>query len=70
MVTVFLLERALYCFESTFHVSFNVAMGNCRMSYRRHENRSFYIALFKHMLLIGQRGCYRTALEFAKLILR
>jgi hypothetical protein len=63
-------ERALYCFESVFHPSFNVAQGNCRLDYRRPENRSFYIALFKHLTFVGQRGCNRTSLEFCKLILR
>lgn len=31
-------------------------------------SRSFYIALFKHLTFVGQRACYRTALEFCKLI--
>ena len=31
--------------------------------------RSLYIALFKHMIYVGSRACYRTALEFCKLLL-
>ncbi|XP_067133475.1 ribosome quality control complex subunit TCF25 isoform X2 [Centruroides vittatus] len=64
-----LTERALYCFECCFHPLFNVSQGNCRLDYRRAENRSFYIALFKHLSFVGQRGCNKTALEFCKVIL-
>lgn len=62
-------ERALYCIEHIFHPLFNVTQANCRLDYRRQENRAFYIALFKHLSFVGQRGCNRTALEFCKLIL-
>lgn len=34
-----LLERALYCFESSFHTLFNVTHGNCRLNYSIAENR-------------------------------
>lgn len=34
-----LLERALYIFERSFHTLFNVSRGNCRLEYRRAENR-------------------------------
>lgn len=64
-----LIERVLYCFESCFHPLFNLSTGNCRLDYRKAENRSFFIALFKHLTFVGQRGCYRTALEFSKLLL-
>lgn len=33
------IERALFCLESAFHPLFNVAQGNCRLDYRRQENR-------------------------------
>lgn len=64
-----LIERALYCFECCFHPLYNVSQGNCRLDYRRAENRSFYIALFKHLSFVGQRGCNKTALEFCKVLL-
>nr|CAG4652081.1 EOG090X0BCY [Triops cancriformis] len=63
-----LIERALYCLELAFHPSFNVAQGKCRLEYRRQENRALFLALFKHLTYIGQKGCYRTALEFCKLL--
>lgn len=32
-------------------------------------DRSFFIALFRHILNVGRKGCYRTALELCKLLL-
>lgn len=63
------IQRALYCLECAFHPSFIIASGKCRLDYRRQENRSLYISIFKHMMSVGSRACYRTALEFSKVIL-
>ncbi|XP_051884729.1 transcription factor 25 isoform X2 [Pristis pectinata] len=63
-----LIEKALYCFESAFHPTFSLTSGNSRLDYRRAENRSFFLALYKHMVFLEKRGCPRTALEFCKLI--
>ena len=30
---------------------------------------SFFIALFRHLVSVGARACYRTSLEFCKLLL-
>ena len=30
---------------------------------------SFFIALFRHLISVGARACYRTSLEFCKLLL-
>lgn len=62
-------ERALYCLECAFHPLFNMAKGNCRLDYRRQENRALFITLFKHLTFVGQRACYRTALEICRLLL-
>ncbi|KAK7080392.1 Transcription factor 25 [Halocaridina rubra] len=64
-----LIERALYVLESSAHPLFNIATGSCRLQYRQQENRSLFIALFRHILNVGQKGCYRTALELCKLLL-
>lgn len=64
-----LIERAVYYMECCLHPIFNIAQGNSRLDYRRVENRSFFISLFKHATYVGQRGCNRTALEFCKFIL-
>jgi hypothetical protein len=34
-----LVERALYALECAFHPLFSLAQGNCRLDYRRQENR-------------------------------
>lgn len=64
-----LIERALYCLECAFHPSFSFASGNCRFDYRKQENRALFIALFTHLTFVGGRACYRTALEFCKVLL-
>lgn len=64
-----LVERALYCLEYAYHPLFNVAQGNCRLDYKRQENRALYITIFKHLMFVGGRACCRTALEFCKLLL-
>jgi len=63
-----LIERALYIMESAFHPSFNLASGNCRLQYKQQENRALFLTIFKHLVCIGQRGCYRTALELCKVL--
>ncbi|XP_049827911.1 transcription factor 25 isoform X1 [Schistocerca gregaria] len=62
-------ERALYCLESAFHPTFNIITGNCHLDYRRQENRALFITIFKHLMFVGQRACYRTALELCKVLL-
>ncbi|KND03931.1 uncharacterized protein SPPG_08930 [Spizellomyces punctatus DAOM BR117] len=64
-----LVERALFAFERAFHSQFNIATGTCRVSYMRFENRSFHLAIFRQIGYIARRGCWRTAFEFAKLLL-
>ncbi|KAM6177194.1 ribosome quality control complex subunit TCF25 [Erethizon dorsatum] len=64
-----LTERALYSMECAFHPLFSLTSGTCRLDYRRPENRSFYLALYKQMSFLEKRGCPRTALECCKLIL-
>uniref|UniRef100_A0A8D1R0P3 Transcription factor 25 n=4 Tax=Sus scrofa TaxID=9823 RepID=A0A8D1R0P3_PIG len=64
-----LVERALHSMECAFHPLFSLTSGTCRLDYRRPENRSFYLALYKQMTFLEKRGCPRTALEYCKLIL-
>ncbi|XP_076449489.1 ribosome quality control complex subunit TCF25-like [Babylonia areolata] len=64
-----LIERALYVMEGASHPRFNMAAGNCRLDFRRQENRAMFLALFKHLVAVSQRGCHRTALELCKLLL-
>lgn len=62
-------ERALYCLECAFHPLFNITTGLCRLDYRKQPNRALFITLFKHLNFVGGRACYRTSLEFCKLLL-
>ncbi|XP_053677555.1 transcription factor 25 [Anopheles nili] len=64
-----LIEHALLALESSFHTMFSLTQGNCRLDYRRQENRALFISLFKHSQHLESRACSRTALEVAKLIL-
>lgn len=64
-----LIDHALFALESSFHTMFSLTQGNCRLDYRRQENRALFITLFKHSQYLESRACSRTALEVAKLIL-
>ncbi|XP_029732440.1 ribosome quality control complex subunit TCF25 [Aedes albopictus] len=64
-----LIEHALFALESSFHTMFSLTQGNCRLDYRRQENRALFVTLFKHSQYLESRACSRTALEVAKLIL-
>lgn len=69
-VGVDLLERALYAFQSAFHMSFNfTSVSNCYLDYRVQENRSLFIALFRYIFYVASRGCFRSALEYSKMLL-
>jgi len=63
------IERAVYTFDRSMHPRFNVTTGLCHLDYKYIENRSFFIALFKHIQYLGRKGCWRTAFEFCKLLL-
>lgn len=62
-------ERALYSLECAFHPLFNVETARCRLDYRKQINRALFITIFKHLIFVGGRACYRTSLEFCKLLL-
>lgn len=64
-----LVERALYVLEATWTRSFKPFKGECRLRYAVPENRSIFLALFRHVQLLTRRGLHRTALEAAKLYL-
>lgn len=66
-----MLERALYALEIAWHPSFAGALrsGTARMDGSLPENAPFFDALFRHINLLGRKGCVRTALECCKLVL-
>lgn len=66
-----LLERALFSFGRSVHSSFTTAVveGKARLDFRRPENREFWLAAWRYVTNLGQRGTWRTAYEWAKLLL-
>jgi len=66
-----LLERALFSFGRAVHSSFaqNLAAGKARLDFRRPENREFWLAAWRYIANIGMRATWRTAYEWAKLVL-
>ena len=66
-----LLERALFSFGRSVHSSFPSALaeGKARLDFRRPENREFWLACWRYTSNLGQRGTWRTAYEWAKLLL-
>ncbi|GAB5588492.1 hypothetical protein Unana1_03392 [Umbelopsis nana] len=63
------IEKALYACERAFHPNFNIGTGCVRLSYKYDENRSFFLAIHRHIQFLSRRGCWRTAFEFNKLLL-
>lgn len=64
-----IIERALVTFERGFHTRFNLATAQCRLSYRRPENRTFFIVLFEQITSCHRRGLRKTPFEYSKLLL-
>ncbi|KAL8857361.1 MAG: hypothetical protein Q9178_006127 [Gyalolechia marmorata] len=66
-----LLERALFSFGRSVHSSFIKALsdGKARLDFRRPENREFWLAAWRYVGNLGQRGTWRTSYEWAKLVL-
>ncbi|KAF2471617.1 DUF654-domain-containing protein [Lindgomyces ingoldianus] len=66
-----LLERALFSFGRAVHSTFatNLSQGKARLDFRRPENREFWLAAWRHICVLGTRATWRTAFEWAKLLL-
>ncbi|KAK5157192.1 hypothetical protein LTR04_005494 [Oleoguttula sp. CCFEE 6159] len=66
-----LLERALFSFGRAVHSTFpkNVSEGKARLDFRRPENREFWLAAYRYIANLGMRATWRTAFEWAKLLL-
>lgn len=66
-----LLERSLFAFGRALHPSFGTALakGKARLDFRRPENREFWLAVWKYIGNIGMRATWRTAYEWARLLL-
>ena len=55
--------------ETSLHPRCIIGNGKNRFDYKRPENRPFFGGLFRYCQLSAKRGCWRTALEQAKLLL-
>jgi Transcriptional repressor TCF25 len=62
------IERALFSLDCGLHPLFNLPLGTTRLPFEYFENRCLYLAIWLHMESLGRRGCWRTALEFNKLL--
>ncbi|KAL9058530.1 MAG: hypothetical protein Q9162_001685 [Coniocarpon cinnabarinum] len=67
-----LIERALFSFGRAAHPRFGQAMsqGKARLDFHRPENREFYLAAWRYIQNIGMRATWRTAYEWAKILLQ
>ena len=61
----------MFSFGRSVHSSFTAALGEgkARLDFRRPENREFWLAAWRYVNNLGQRGTWRTAYEWAKLVL-
>ncbi|KAI0015804.1 transcriptional repressor TCF25-domain-containing protein [Xylariomycetidae sp. FL0641] len=66
-----LCERALFTFGRVSLSSFRQKLdeGKARLDFRRPENRQFWLAGYHYLKSLVLKGTYRTALEWAKLLL-
>jgi len=66
-----LLERALFSFGRSVHSTFssNLSQGKARLDFRRPENREFWLASWRYISNLGMRSTWRTAFEWAQLLL-
>lgn len=58
-MTASLIERALFYLEYAFHPLFNLTTATCRLDYKKQQNRALFITMFKHLVFVGGRACYR-----------
>ncbi|PVU92649.1 hypothetical protein BB561_003702 [Smittium simulii] len=63
------IDKALFALETAFGTGFNFTNANCRLDFQRAENRTVFVCLFRQVLLLSKKGCWRTALETAKALL-
>lgn len=66
-----LLERALFTFGRSVHSTFSSSLssGKARLSFSRPENREFFLAVWRYIATLCVRATFRTALEWARLVL-
>ncbi|KAI5289768.1 hypothetical protein KEM54_003260 [Ascosphaera aggregata] len=70
-VSADLLERALFNIGRSVHSSFSSLLkeGRARLSFEIKENRELWLTAWRYILNLGMKGTWRTAYEWAKLLL-
>jgi len=66
-----LISRCLHAYQSSWHHTFstNLLAGKARISYMDYEeNRGFFFTIFRHIQMLGRKGCYSTATEYCKVL--
>lgn len=67
-----LTERALYILEkcclATEEKGVDLTAGLLRLPYEEFDNRRMHLALIRYIQFLAKKGCYRTALEFCKIL--
>ncbi|KAL9115511.1 MAG: hypothetical protein Q9227_000832 [Pyrenula ochraceoflavens] len=66
-----LLERALFTFGRSVHSTFSPALrtGLARLDFAKAPSREFFLAAWRFLTTLETRGTWRTAFEWAKLLL-
>lgn len=66
-----LLERALFSFARASNSGFatKLAQGKLRLDFTRPENRELWLAAYQYVKTLVMKSTFRTALEWAKLML-
>ncbi len=71
----FMMEKLLFFYEDSFDYHFNI-FGNkdghfCFLDFSSSiYNEIFYRSILKFIIIINKRACYRSALEYCKLLLK
>jgi hypothetical protein len=67
-----LVERALFNFGRSVHSTFSVAVreGTARLNFSNPANRELYLATWRYIRNLEQRGTWKTAFEWAKVLLQ
>jgi hypothetical protein len=67
-----LVERALFNFGRSVHSTFGVAVkeGTARLTFSNSANREMYLSIWRYIRNLEQRGTWKTAFEWAKVLLQ
>lgn len=61
-----LLQRVLFVFDRALKANINFDSISCQLPYIYFFNRQFYLAIFRYILALAQRGAVTTAGEWCK----